>query len=220
MSLCMGENSSEDPTKGWVSAARGGDIQGATGDKLPPLPPLLSQSEVTIPGSDGRNHGGREFCFCCVACEERTFLCKVTFLDPISFFLNSVYKIIAMWRNLSCSLLASGRFLNTEFLLTPDLNALQQIKKQLLCYWQGSLFAHQMPVEGGRLCSWELCNGNKVLSHWALTSGEVWIHTVWYGADSSREAQLPPRLCPDLQCCCSKAGGPTQDWGMVCVCVC
>lgn len=92
--------------------------------------PLLSQSEIMIPDYDGRNHGGREFFFCCVACEERTSLYKVAFLGPILCFLNSVFKIIFMWRNLSCSLIASGWFLNIEFLLTPALNVLHQIKKQ------------------------------------------------------------------------------------------
>lgn len=92
--------------------------------------PLLSQSEVMIPDYDGRNRGGREFFFCYMACEERTSLCKVAFLGPIPFFLNSVFKIVFMWRNLSCSLIASGWFLNIEFLLTPALNVLHQIKKQ------------------------------------------------------------------------------------------
>lgn len=84
--------------------------------------PLPSQSEITIPGYGGRNRGGREF----VEYEERTFLCKVAFLDPISCFLNSMFKIIFMWR----MKIASGLFLSIGFLLTPDLNVLHQIKKQ------------------------------------------------------------------------------------------
>lgn len=54
------------------------------------------QYEVTIPGYDGRNHGGREFCFCCMACKEKVFLCKVAFLGLISCFLNTMFKIIFM----------------------------------------------------------------------------------------------------------------------------
>lgn len=121
VSLRMGENSFEDST--WrmsVSSKGRGHSRGHW--RAAATWTLFFQYEVTIPGYDGRNHGGREFCFCCMACKEKVFLCKVAFLGLISCFLNTMFKIIFMWRNLSCFLIASGWFLNIDFLLTHQIS--------------------------------------------------------------------------------------------------
>lgn len=112
MSLCMGDNLFEDSTQRMSVNRKGGDIQGATEDKLPP--PIWgyhSRLRWKKPWWEST------YC-CCMASEERAFSCKVACLGPISCFLNSVFKIFFMWRNLSCCLIASGWFLNIDFPFT------------------------------------------------------------------------------------------------------